>query len=157
MRLKVNHTVRTGFTLVEILIVVVIMAVMAAIVIPQFNNSTDDTRKATVQFNLSIVRSVIQTYRGQHGQMPFVNDVQDLAEVITNKTQTNGTIDNTNGIFGPYVDVFPENSFSNSISIKLITNDPATSSDVTSGGSGGWLYNKTTGGLWLDRDPGYEW
>ena len=46
---------------------------------------------------------------------------------------------------------------SNSGSIKLITNDPATSGDVTAGGSGGWLYNKNTGGVWLDRDPGYDW
>jgi type II secretory pathway pseudopilin PulG len=133
------------------------MAVLAGVVIPQFSTSTDDTKKSAVQFNLRIVRSVVQTYRGQHGQMPLVNDTQILGDVLTNKTHIDGTVDNTNGVYGPYVDDFPANSFSNSGSIKLITNDPATSGDVTAGGSGGWLYNKNTGGVWLDRDPGYDW
>jgi len=139
------------------LIVVVIMAVLAAVVIPEFSTSTDDTKKSTVQFNLSCIRRVIQNYRGQHGQMPLVNGSQTLADVLTNKTQINGTVDNKNGVFGPYVNEFPENPFAMSASIKLITNDPATLGDVTAGGSGGWLYNKTTGGIWLDKDPGYDW
>ena len=54
-----------GFTLVEVLIVVVIMAVLAAVVIPQFSSTTDDARKSTTEFNLSTMRSIFQTYRGQ--------------------------------------------------------------------------------------------
>jgi len=155
--LNVIDSRRCGFTLVEVLIVVVIMAVMAAVVIPQFSTSTDDTKRSASQFNLSCIRRVIQNYRAHHGQMPLVNDTQNIADILTNKTRIDGTIDNINGVYGPYVDVFPANSFSNSVSFKLITSDPATTSDVTAGGTGGWLYNKTTGGIWLDRDPGYDW
>ncbi|MBP86522.1 MAG: hypothetical protein CMJ64_07395 [Planctomycetaceae bacterium] len=57
---------QSGFTLVEILIVVVIMAVLASVVIPQFTGSTDDAKASTGNFNLSAVRSVIQTYRANH-------------------------------------------------------------------------------------------
>ena len=62
-----------------------------------------------------------------------------------------------NGVYGPYVIEFPENPFSDSAAVKEITNNKATAGDVTSGNSGGWLYNKTSGGIWLDRDPGYDW
>lgn len=55
------HTKNGGFTLVEVLIVVVIMAVLAAVVVPQFAASTDDAKASTAQFNLSTLRSLVQT------------------------------------------------------------------------------------------------
>lgn len=147
-----------GFTLVEVLIVVVIMAVLAAVVIPQFSASTDDARKSTTEFNLSTIRSLVQTYRGQHNSaLPVVNGTQTLADVLTGKTKADGTVDATNGVYGPYLLEFPENSFSGSAAVKIITNDPPVAGDVTTGNTGGWLYNKTTGGFWLDRDPGFDW
>jgi len=146
-----------GFTLVEVLIVVVIMAVLAAVVIPQFSASTDDARKSTTEFNLSTMRSLVQTYRGQHGgALPVVNGTQSLAETLTGKTKADGTVDAT-GAYGPYLLEFPENSFSGSSAVKIITNDPAVVGDVTTGNTGGWLYNVTTGGFWMDRNPGFDW
>jgi prepilin-type N-terminal cleavage/methylation domain-containing protein len=38
-------TRRIGFTLIEVLIVVVIMAVLAATIIPQFSSSTDEAKQ----------------------------------------------------------------------------------------------------------------
>ena len=147
-----------GFTLVEVLIVVVIMAVLAAVVIPQFSSTTDDARKSTTEFNLSTVRSILQTYRGQHGgALPIVNGTQTLEEVLTGKTKTDGILDPTNGVYGPYLLDFPSNSYSASSAIKIITNDPPVVGDVTAGDAGGWLYNETTGGIWLDRNPGFDW
>ncbi len=152
-----NDTRRLGFTLVEVLIVVVIMGVLAAVVIPQFAASTDDARKSTAEFNLSTMRSIIQTYIGQHGSsLPVISATQTMEDDLTKKTKTDGSVD-PNGAYGPYLVEFPENPFSSSTNVKIITNNPATSGDVTAGGSGGWLYNKTTGVMWLDRNPGYDW
>src|SRR5439155_21736036 len=57
---------KRAFTLVEILIVVVVMGILAAIVIPQFSQSSDEARySATVQ-NLQSMRAQIDLYRNQH-------------------------------------------------------------------------------------------
>ena len=57
---------RSAFTLVEILIVVVIMAILAATIIPQFTDSATDAKKGTAVFNLSTLRGQIETYKSNH-------------------------------------------------------------------------------------------
>jgi general secretion pathway protein G len=149
---------RRAFTLVEVLIVVVIMAVLAAVVIPQFSSSADDAKKATSEFNLSTLRSVIQIYKAQHnGRFPTYDSTAKSLTTLVSKTRVDGTIDSTTGTCGPYLVEFPQNPFTGMGQVKLITSDPATSADVTSGNTGGWLYNATTGSIWLDSDPGYSY
>ena len=46
-----------GFTLIEVLIVVVILAVLAAVIIPHFTDCSDDAKKSTLTHNLSILRA----------------------------------------------------------------------------------------------------
>ncbi|MEC5217198.1 prepilin-type N-terminal cleavage/methylation domain-containing protein [Actimicrobium sp. GrIS 1.19] len=55
-----------GFTLIELLIVVIILAILAAIVIPQFTNTTVDAKESTLDANLGAMRSAIELYKIQH-------------------------------------------------------------------------------------------
>jgi general secretion pathway protein G len=62
---------KRGFTLVEILIVVVIMGILAAIVVPQFSQSSDDARYTSTVQNLQSLRGQIDLFRNQHeGRLP---------------------------------------------------------------------------------------
>jgi prepilin-type N-terminal cleavage/methylation domain-containing protein len=139
---------RSAFTLVEILIVVVIMAVLAATIIPSFSNSVADAKVNTATFNLNTLRSQIEHYRAEHdGKVPTAA----LGE-LSAKTDKAGTIGVTVAhIYGPYLRTIPENTVNSKNAVKSITNDPAVSGDVTAGNTGGWLYNATTGGIWIDH------
>ena len=56
----------SGFTLVEVLIVVVIMAVLAATIIPQFSSATNDAKTSALTFDLQSIRSQIELYKLHH-------------------------------------------------------------------------------------------
>ena len=58
---------RKGFTLIEILIVVIILGILAAIVIPQFAGASDDARKSSTASQLQTLRSAVELYKLQHG------------------------------------------------------------------------------------------
>jgi prepilin-type N-terminal cleavage/methylation domain-containing protein len=137
---------RSGFTLVEILIVVAIIALLAATIAPQVFDLSKHANSSTAEFNLRTLRSQIEVYKSQHdGRLP----TGTLAE-LTNKTDFDGAIGTTALFpFGPYLREVPANPFTNNNSVTLISNSPAQSSNVT--GNGGWLYNATTGEIWLDH------
>src|SRR6185503_3199509 len=69
--MTVRRTRKGGFTLVEILIVVIILGILAAIVIPQFTSASQDARKNSLTSQLQTLRSQIELYKLQHlDQLP---------------------------------------------------------------------------------------
>jgi prepilin-type N-terminal cleavage/methylation domain-containing protein len=56
-----------GFSLVELLIVVIILSILAAIVVPQFSAATSDAQESALDSNLNAMRSAIELYKVQHG------------------------------------------------------------------------------------------
>lgn len=136
---------RQGFTLVEVLIVVVIMAVLAATIIPQFSDSARDAKISTGKFNLNTMRTQIQFYSAQHnGALPTVT----LVELIS-KTDAAGTVGTgASYVYGPYITAVPDNPFTNSNKVTAATtNPPAAASGAT---DAGWLYHAATGNFWID-------
>ena len=65
---------KRGFTLIEILIVVVILGILAAIIIPQFTDAAQDASAASARSQLQTMRSQVELYRVQNnGQIPASN------------------------------------------------------------------------------------
>src|ERR1700735_189354 len=92
-----------GFTLVEILIVVVILGILAAIVIPQFTNASQNARESSLQSTLQTLRSQIQLFKLQHGDT--------LPDLVTDWTPLTGSTSygNPTQNYGPYMQAAPVN------------------------------------------------
>ena len=63
----ISKIAQKGFTLVELLIVVIILAILAAIVVPQFASTTNDARDSAADSTLAGMRAAIDLYYQQHG------------------------------------------------------------------------------------------
>lgn len=63
---------RKAFTLIEVMIVVVVLAIVAGTIIPQFQNSTKNAKSADqTKFNLRMLREQLQIYANEHeGRKP---------------------------------------------------------------------------------------
>ncbi|MBI3839858.1 MAG: type II secretion system protein [Planctomycetia bacterium] len=149
---------RGGFTLIEVLIVVVIMAVLAATIIPQFSTSTKDARESSLKFNVQSLRTQLELYRVQHNAtLPDgTNNLKQLtaATDVTGALSPTGLIDATHP-YGPYVqNALPVQPFSGLNTVKLDTGAAGTLPTATASPGGGWIYRATTGEIWVDH-PSY--
>ncbi len=137
---------KKGFTLVEILIVVVILGILAAIVIPQFTNASESAKSSSLYTQLQTLRSQLELYQVQHnGVYPTLAQLNANSSewgVMTNKTTVTGSIDNTNGEFGPYLQQAPQNPFT--LSTIAVDNSGGA---ATGTASDGWLYNENNGDI----------
>ncbi len=104
-----------GFTLVEILIVVIILGILAAIIIPQFTDASQDARRSSVMSNMQALRSQFELYRAQHLDVyPWDDGAGDIdadADIetrLTTKTDSEGA---AGGNLGPYMQKVPTNPF----------------------------------------------
>src|SRR6476646_889068 len=70
MRPNVHRPNRSAFTLIEILIVVIILGILAAIVIPQFSNASHIARENTMREDLRYMRTQILAFKLQHRDIP---------------------------------------------------------------------------------------
>lgn len=117
-----------AFTLVEILIVVTILGILAAIVIPQFTNSSQEASGSVVASQLRLIRSQLTLYQARHGFWPALGTTGTEADwdILTNPAD--GDLS--------YLEGAPYNTFTGSYGIG--TEDGTTI---------GWVYDQATGAL----------
>lgn len=142
---------RAGFTLIEIMIVVVILAVLAATIIPQFSTSVNDSKVATMQSNLHTLRTQIQLYSLQHAGL-FPTITNSTLPQLTGNTDVNGNIGSGGVyIYGPYVQTaIPVNPIDGQSTVSATSVFPPTAATA----AGGWLYDAATGQI-AANDTGY--
>ena len=111
---KNSRRISKGFTLIEILIVVIILGILAAIVIPQFSSASGDARKASLQSTVQTLRSQIALYKLQHG-----DTLPDLtANSGNNWTLLTSTSTYQGTTYGPYMQSVPTNGLTNGSVVK---------------------------------------
>ena len=133
--LLLHPRAQAGFTLVEILIVVTILAILAAMVLPQFVSATGETRESSIKMNVYRIRSQLNLYQQQHGAWPTLANFTDQMTLVSDVDGNTAAIGTAGYPFGPYLQEVPYNanvSVDNSIGNGAI-------------GTSAWYYDETTG------------
>ena len=121
-----------GLSLIELLIIVAILGILAAIVLPTFSNANETAKASAVSSQISTVKKALILYKTDHNdQLP--TDAQLITnqwQVLTNSTDINGDV--TGSDYGPYFQKPPFNAF-------------ADSDVVAADNSAGWQYDSSTG------------
>ena len=117
------HRKSKGFTLIELMIVVAIIGILAAIAIPRFANLIDRAREARTQGNLGAIRSAMAIcYGSTDGVWPAT--IAALAVVAAP---------------GPYLDKIPGVLLPSSYTVDHGAED--SSEATVAGDTGNWFYN----------------
>jgi general secretion pathway protein G len=149
-----KKTTPTAFTLVEILIVVIILGILAAIVIPQFSSASQNARISMLADNLRIMRTQVMVFTGQHNavapgypggvQTQTPTETDFVAHLTQASTQTFGiAAPGTSGYpYGPYMSRMPENPINGKASILIVADGQPFPTTPTDGY--GWVYQANT-------------
>jgi general secretion pathway protein G len=156
--LKLLMRNQTGFTLVEILIVIIILGILAGVVIPQFTSSSEDAKLSTLTTNLRVLRSAVLLYHIQHNKTyPGAKDSnfnghaakeEWFVDQLTLYTDAKGeavSVKDATHKYGPYLKSgIPVNPFDDSNAV-IVDNSENDLSLASEDGTGGWKFFVLTG------------
>jgi prepilin-type N-terminal cleavage/methylation domain-containing protein len=178
MRSAIPQSKDRGFTLVELLIVVIILAILAAIVVPQFSAATTDAQESALDANLSALRSAIELYKVQHnGVYPgavasnggsgcatgtkggaTAAGAQAFMDQLLQASDANGntcTVADATYKFGPYLRKgIPNDGITTPPKGSAVGDIVVTSTGVpiTAGTTGGWAYDTKSGQIVMNSN-----
>lgn len=126
---------RAGFTLVEILIVVVILGILASVVVPQFARATEQAKSDTTYSELQKIRRHIEIFKVRNaGAVPTIvdNSIGDWGQIVGNRSQ--------------YLQGAPVNGHVGGDNAKKIRY--GTGPDTAFQTDYGWIVDMTNGQVW---------
>ncbi|GAX59217.1 type II secretory system protein G [Candidatus Scalindua japonica] len=153
---------KNGFTLIEMLIVVIVLGILSAIIIPQIAVSTDDAKLNTLETNLTGCRKAIELYYYEHGStypgdaVPTTKpiDVTDTTEAfvaqLVRYTDAAGNIANAKTAvykYGPYIKngKLPTNPYNDKFDVVVDNTETDITVRDSSASDNGWLFYSKTG------------
>jgi general secretion pathway protein G len=143
-----------GFTLVELLIVVLILGILAAIVLPAFSDVTRKTLENALRDNIKDLRTIIEVYYNEHCLAPGYPDgdpadspTEDaFKEQLTHYSNVHGETSDTETVefrYGPYLREFPRNPVSEKGGVLIVEGTGAMPAADDSAAYG-WMYQPLT-------------
>lgn len=103
----VGNAEKRGFTLVELLVVMVVLAVLAAVVLPKFVNSSTRAKEAELKTNLRLARDAIERFHNDVGLWPNgTDDLVNCPETALDNTGNDVNVNPSNW-HGPYLESRP--------------------------------------------------
>ena len=142
---------RCAFTIIELLMVIVALAIMAGVVIPQVSSAVDDAKQGAMLANLHEVTNAIERYRMDHAGLTPDQLVGRRLPQLTSKTNVDGDIGSgPEFVYGPYLDRMPANPLSDTANVYTVTAIPPSSLDRRIG----WVYHIDSGQIWAGLHAG---
>lgn len=128
---------RRGFSLIEMVIVILILGIIAAVAAPRMFDTAEQAEINTTRQQLAVLRNAIEMYRAQNGTYPANGALPTAMAEMLNGPFPAPTIGPVRGLEGVYYD-------STTTSVPVVPSP---------GGSNGWAYKPYNGSLKLNLDP----
>lgn len=143
---------KKGFTLIELMVVIAIIGLLAAIALPKFSDVTSQAKVANVQGNLATMRTSISMFYAKTETYPdFITDTayDDLASI--EGTDSNGdTVD--------FTDFYSKTVLANTPAFNAAADgakvDATNVAKATGNDNGGWVYTVADGTILADLATG---
>lgn len=135
---------RKGFTLIEMVIVILILGIIAAVAAPRMFNTASTAEENSTRQQLAVLRNAIEMYRARSGSYPSQDELPAAMATMLN---------------GP----FPSPAFGtvrDNATVHYDTNANTNTVATPSPGDGGWSYKPINGTLKLNvltPETGHDW
>jgi prepilin-type N-terminal cleavage/methylation domain-containing protein len=138
------HPSPRAFSMIELVIVVVIIGIVAAIAVPRLGNAAQNSQASALKANLKTLSTAVELYVAEHNNLTPAqspdgsadSDANNFLKRLCSKTANDGT-GNGAAIFGPYLRSIPNNP-ANTLNTLRIDGAPAGVN------THGWRYDSAT-------------